>query len=73
MSCVNKNNIMIEILFNFFNYFDKVLMNFGKFYMNFDLIVFFFLKILMDFKLFVFLKYFVVWKCNYRMKNYRNI
>lgn len=40
---------------------------------NADLITALFLKILMDFKPFIFPKYSVERKCNYRMKNYRNI
>lgn len=48
-------------------------MSFGKSNINHDLIAPLFLKILMDFKPFLFPKYSVVRKCNYRMKNYRNI
>lgn len=72
-SCANKNNITSGTLFNFFNHFDKLPMSFGKSNINHDLIAPLFLKILMDFKPFLFPKYSVVRKCNYRMKNYRNI
>lgn len=59
----------------FFNYFYKILLFLWLVYvfLEFDMIVFFFLKILMDFKFFVFLKYFVERKCNYRIRNFRNI
>lgn len=74
LSCTNKNNITTQTLFNFFHHFDKFPIFFGEFKpANDELLTSLFLKILLDFKPFVFPKYSVERKCNYRIKNFRNI
>lgn len=74
-NCVNKNGMVIDILFWFFNYYKKFvffwILDVGL--VEVDIILLFMLKIILDFKFFVLFKNFVEKKCNYRMKNFRYI
>lgn len=74
-NCLNKNNITTAILLRFFNHFYKMPLSLRSEHVlpEPDMIASFFLKILMDFKPFVFPKYSVERKCNYRIRNFRNI
>lgn len=74
-NCLNKNNITTSILMRFFNHFYKFPLFLRSIHVlpEPDMIASFFLKILMDFKPFFFPKYSVEKKCNYRIRNFRNI
>lgn len=74
-NCLNKNNITTVFLMRFFNHFYKIplFLRLVHVFPEPDMIASFFLKILMDFKPFVFPKYSVERKCNYRIRNFRNI
>lgn len=74
-NCLNKNNITTDILLRFFDHLDNVPFLFRPLHVptNIDLITSLFLKIIMDFKPYVFPKFSIEKKCNYRIRNHRNI
>lgn len=75
LNCVNKNNISTELLLQFFNHFNKFPSHIRLLHAsdNINLTASLFLKILLDFKPFVLPKFSIERKCQYRMKNHRNI
>lgn len=75
LNCVNKNNISTELLLQFFNHFNKFPSHVRLLHAsdNINLTASLFLKILLDFKPFVLPKFSIERKCQYRMKNHRNI
>lgn len=74
-NCVNKNGVTTDILLRVFNHYKKFtffwFLNSGP--VEVDIISSLMLKIILDFKPFVLSKNSVEKKCNYRMKNFRNI
>lgn len=71
VDCFNKNNVSTGSLLLFFKHHDKYPLPTGQ--SNPDIVVSLFLKVVMDFKPFVLPKLSVERKCNYRMRNHRNI